>query len=264
VSGGDELVHMARVFNDLLDRLESSFAQQRRFMADASHELRTPTAILHTEVDVTLAQPHRTEEEYRGSLAVLGDATRRLTRIVDDLFLLARADSGKLVPRTEALYLEELVHDVTRGVRPIAERHGVRVEVREVVPAPFHGDADLLGRLVLNLLDNAIKYSQRGGLVEVTLTRGGTTYELSVIDDGPGIPPDVHERIFERFFRVDAARSRAEESATSGAGLGLSIARRIAELHGGRLQLVESQPGGGHTVFRATLPAEEEPVGMLV
>jgi heavy metal sensor kinase len=264
VGGGDELVHLARVFNDLLDRLESSFAQQRRFMADASHELRTPTAILRTEVDVTLAQPHRTEGEYRGSLTVLGDATRRLTRIVEDLFLLARADSGQLVPRAEALYLEEIVHDVTRGLRPLAERRGVRVELRDVVPAPFHGDADLLRGMLFNLVDNAIKYSARGGVVDVTLGRAGGAYELFVIDNGPGIPLDVHERIFERFYRVDAARSRAEESTTSGAGLGLPIARRIAELHGGRLELVESRPGGGHTVFRVTLPAEEEPAAMLV
>ena len=253
VHGGDELVGLARVVNDLLDRLEQSFARQRRFVADALHELRTPTAILRSEADVTLSREHRTEEEYRASVAVMRDAARRLTRIVDDLFLLARADSGNLLARRDEVYLDEVVLDATRAVRSVADRKQVAVDLRQVVEAPFLGDPDLLGRLLLNLLDNAIRYSPKGGIVEVALARRAGSYEITVVDSGPGIPPEAHERVFERFFRVDTARSRSESSVTSGAGLGLAIARRITEMHDGRLDLVEARPG--RTVFRATLPA---------
>ena len=252
VGGGDEMVGLARVVNDLLDRLERSFAQQQRFVADASHELRTPTSILRTEADVTLSRPHRAEEEYRSSVTIMQDAARRLTRIVDDLFLLARADSGHLVPHREVLYLEDLVHDAARSVRAVADQLGVRIALGSLVEAPFRGDADLLGRLLLNLLDNAIKHSPDGGTVEVGMTRQDDRCEITVVDAGPGIPPEAQERVFERFFRVDAARSRSAISATSGAGLGLAIARRIAEIHDGRLELVGSRPG--RTVFRVTLP----------
>ncbi len=266
VSPHDELGGLATVVNSLLDRLERAFAQQRRFMADASHELRTPTAILSTEAQVTLAREHRSESEYRESVAVMQGAAGRLTRIVDDLFLLARADAGYLVARHGDIYLDEVVHNATRAVRPIAERRGVRVELLPVMDAPFHGDADLLGRLLLNLLDNAIKFSVGGGTVSVELAvrydAGSARYEIRVVDDGPGIPPEVQERVFERFFRGDPARGRVEPTETSGAGLGLAISRRIAEAHGGTLQLVASRPG--RTEFCLTLPAPAAPARATV
>lgn len=246
VSGGEELAGLARVVNALLERLEASFTQQRRFMADASHELRTPTAILRTEADVTLAQAHRTEEEYRASLVVMRDAARRLTRIVDDLFLLARADTEIVGARRERVDLSEIVHEATRGVRALADSRAVRVEmVGDAIDATVSGDADLLGRLLLNLLDNAIKHSPAGGVVRVAMERAGDAYAITVTDAGRGIPAADRERIFERFVRLDGV--------DAGAGLGLSIARRIAEAHGGSLTLVESRPG--RTVFRALLPA---------
>ncbi len=127
-------------------------------MADASHEMRTPTAILRTESDLTLSREHRSEGEYRASMTVVQDATRRLTRIVDDLFLLARSDAGHLRARRELFYLEEVLHDATAGVRAMADRRNVHVELGQVVEAPFEGDEDLVGRLILNLLDNAIKH----------------------------------------------------------------------------------------------------------
>ena len=253
VSGGEELAGLARVVNDLLGRLEASFSQQRRFMADASHELRTPTAIIRAEADVALAHEHRREQEYRATITVMRDAARRLTRIVDDLFLLARADSGNLVARREPVYLEELVYDAARAVRPLADQRSIRIELQDVVEAPFEGDADLLGRLLLNLLDNAIKHAPDGSAVEVVMSHRDATYEIAVVDAGPGIPAEARERIFERFVRLDAARARSEQSSTSGAGLGLAIARRIAEVHGGRLELMESRPG--RTEFRVSLPA---------
>jgi len=255
VGGGDELVGLAKVVNDLLDRLERAFAQQRSFVTDASHELRTPAAILRAEADVTLSREHRAEAEYRASVTVMQDAARRLGRIVEDLFLLARADSGELVAHRESLYLEDLVHDATRAVHSVADQRGIHVALGQLVEAQCQGDADLLGRLLLNLLDNAIKYSPAGGTVAVDMRRRNGSCEIRVVDGGPGIPAAARERVFERFFRVDTARSRSEPSATSGAGLGLAIARRIAELHAGRLELAESRPG--HTEFRLTLPLEE-------
>lgn len=254
VSGGEELTGLARVVNALLDRLEAAFEQQRRFMADASHELRTPTAIVRTETEVTLSRPHRDEAEYRASLEVVQDASRRLTRIVDDLFLLARADAGHLPVRREPLYLEEVVHDGTRGVLHLAAQRGVTVELHELAQAPMQGDPDLLGRLLLNLLDNAIKHSPHGGVVEVRMAPvGPDRCAVSVVDHGPGIPVEAQDRIFERFFGVESARDRG--GPTSGAGLGLAIAKRICELHGGTLELVESRPG--RTEFRFTLPIPE-------
>ena len=258
VSGGEELVRLATVINDLLDRLERSFEQQRRFMADASHELRTPTAIVRTEADVTLSREHRGEGEYRDSVRIMRDASHRLARIVDDLFLLARADAGHLVLRRAPVYLEEVVDTATRSVRHIAEQKGVKIALDDLVEAPTQGDADLLGRLILNLLDNAIKHSPAGGTIHVSLSRRDVAYQVSVRDEGPGIPAESRERVFERFFRADEARVRDEGGNSTGAGLGLAIARRIAEMHGGTLELVDSRPG--HTEFRFLLPTAVAPV----
>ncbi len=253
VSGGDELVRLATVINALLDRLEASFEQQRRFMADASHELRTPTAIVRTEADVTLSRVHRDEPEYRASVGIMRDAARRLTRIVDDLFLLARSDAGHLVVQRAAMHLEDVIDDVIRSVRPIADQSGVHVELVEAIEAPLVGDADLLGRLLLNLLDNAIKHSPSDSVVTVRMVAREQMLAVTVTDEGVGIPTDAQARVFDRFFRVDASRTREETSHTSGAGLGLAIARRIAEAHQGLLELAESRPG--RTVFRLSLPA---------
>lgn len=252
VSGGEELAGLARVINELLERLELSFSQQRRFVSDASHELRTPTAILRTEADVTLRQAHRSEAEYRASMGTMRDAARRLTRIVDDLFLLARAEPENVAARRESLYLEELVHDAIRAVRPLAEARQVDVELREAIEAPFAGDPDLLDRLLLNLLDNAIKHSPARGRVSVEMSRRDGDYDIRVVDTGPGVPPEERERIFARFVRLDGSGEDAENARSAGAGLGLAIARRIAEAHGGALDLLESRPG--HTVFRVSLP----------
>jgi two-component system, OmpR family, sensor kinase len=255
VAGEDELGALARVLNDLLDRLERSFEQQRRFMADASHELRTPTAIVRTESEVTLARDARSEEEYRASMEVVRGASHRLTRIVDDIFLLARADAGHPVTHPAPLYLDDVVADSVRVVGPLARARGVDIRVSMGDEAPVVGDEHLLGRLVLNLLDNAVKHSPEGGVIDVSLDRGERGWEIAVIDAGPGIPPESAGRIFDRFFRVDTARTRSESTTTSGAGLGLAIARRIAELHGGTLRLVSSRPG--RTEFMAVIPGVE-------
>ena len=198
--------------------VERSFEQQRRFMADASHELRTPTAILRTEADLTLSREHRSEGEYRASMTVVRDATRRLSRIVDDLFLLARADSGHLLPRKDTFYLEEVLHTATNSVRAMADHRNAHVALGQVVEAPFDGDEDLIGRLILNLLDNAIKHSPSGARVEVTLSRRDDAYEIAVVDAGAGVPPDARERIFERFVRLDEGRARHEPNGAGDTG----------------------------------------------
>ena len=252
----DELSALAGVMNGLLERLEQAFAQQRRFMADASHELRTPVAVLRTEADVTLSRPNRPEPEYRESVAVMRDSARRLGRIVDDLFLLARADAGHLPLRREPLYLEEVVDNAARAVRSLAHERGVRIDVTPLEDSPFDGDADLLGRLMLNLLDNAIKHSPVDGTVTLSLVRVGREYWIGVADQGPGIPLEEQGQIFERFFRADKARSRDGTTDTSGAGLGLAIARWIAEAHRGRLELVRSDASGSE--FQLALPASSE------
>jgi signal transduction histidine kinase len=255
VSGGEELAGLARVVNDLLARLEDSFARQRRFMADASHELRTPTAILRTEADVTLAQDHRSEDDYRASLTVIRDAAGRLTRIVDDLFALARVDSENVTTRRDRVYVEELIDDAMRMVRPLSEARAVHVTMADAVEAPVDADADLLGRLLVNLLDNAIKHSPDGGVVEVRMQRREGLVDVGVIDQGRGIPEQDRERIFQRFVRLGADDGTASEqvgASQTGVGLGLAIARRIAEAHGGSLIVFDSTPG--RTEFRLTLP----------
>jgi heavy metal sensor kinase len=253
VAGGAELTQLAAVFNALLDRAENALSQQRRFMADASHEMRTPIATLKAEAEVTLAREHRTEAEYRESVGVMLQAVQRLSRLVDDLFLLARADAGHLVMHAEPVYLEEIVHDAVRAVVQVGERRGVHVELRHMTQAPFLGDRGLLERLLLNLLDNAIKYSATGSTVDVIMEHGATTHEIAVVDHGVGIAPEAAGQVFERFYRGDASRTRSSNSVTDGAGLGLAIARRIALAHGGSLTLESSAPG--RTEFRLRLPA---------
>ncbi len=254
VSGSKELSDLAVVINELLDRLERAFAQQRRFVADASHELRTPTAIVRSEADVTLRQAHRDEAQYRESMTVIRDAARRLSRIVDDLFLLARSDAGQLTMQSEALYLDDVVQEAVRSMASVAEQKQVRIRIEGLSEAPIHGDADLLGRLLLNLLDNAVRYSPAGEAVDVAMERRNGECSVRVTDRGPGVPEEVRPRVFEPFFRVDSARTRENSPGSSGAGLGLAIARRIAEMHTGRLDLAESRPG--LTAFRLVLPLQ--------
>ena len=247
----DELGTLALSFNELLDRLEKSFEQQRRFVADASHELRTPVAILQGETEVTLSRPDRTPEEYRETLAILRDESLRLAHIIEDLFTLTRADAGQYPLKPRDLYLDELATDVLRRTRSLAIAKGVTLTSSIQPELALNADEDLLRRLLLNLLDNAIKYTPAGGMINVDCRLDGSSYVLRVSNTGPGIPAELQSRIFERFFRADKARSRAEGD-TGGAGLGLSIARWIAEAHHGRLELTQSDSSG--TTFTAYLP----------
>jgi two-component system, OmpR family, sensor kinase len=261
----DEYGQLAGVFNSLLSRLESAFEQQRRFMADASHELRTPIAIVRGEADIALAVADRRPEEYRESLTVVRAEARRLSRIVHDLFLLARVDTGQQQLQLSHFYLDELIVDCAHNARSLASRRGMTVYTHVSHEAPVRGDEDLIQRLILNLLDNAIKYSREGGQVDITLTRDVGCHRVIVHDNGPGIPPDIAAHIFERFYRADSSRTREatpasstddDVSRTAGAGLGLAIARWVAEAHGGSLVLAHSSESGSEFVF--TLPELQE------
>jgi two-component system OmpR family sensor kinase len=256
-NANDELGRLARTFNELLDRLDRSFERQRRFISDASHELRTPVSILRGEAEVALSQVSRSPEEYRESLAVLYEEAQRLARIVEDLFTLTRADAGEYRLAQSDFYLDELAADCVRATRALAQVKSIKLVAVTPEEMPVHADEDLLRRMILNLLDNAIKYTPAGGNVSVTCGSMPDGYELSVTDSGPGIPAEMQSRVFERFFRVDRARSRA--GADGGAGLGLSIARWIAEAHLGRIELVRSDVTGSKFTVRIPTSGERAP-----
>lgn len=251
----DELGALALVFNRLLGRLEAAFGNQRRFMADASHELRTPLAVLQSEVEVTLANGTRSASDYHASALVMRDAARRLARIVEDLFLMSRADAGQLKIRRDPVDLEAVVDDAVSAARVVAAKNDITITLLPLIEAPVIGDSDLLGRLTLNLLDNAVKFSRPGQTVTVELSRSGDGFAIEVRDQGDGIPKEAQPHIFERFYRVNSERTREDESRTSGAGLGLAISKWIAHSHGGELVLVSSE--AGRTVFRATIAAND-------
>src|ERR1700733_7725431 len=253
-NANDELGRLGRTFNELLDRLDRSFERQRRFISDASHELRTPVSILRGEAEVALSQLSRSPQEYRESLAVLHEEAQRLARIVEDLFTLTRADAGEYRLAQSDFYLDELAADCVRATRALAQAKSIKLVAVTPEEMPLRADEDLLRRMILNLLDNAIKYTPAGGNVSLTCGSVPDGYELSVTDSGPGIPGEMQSRVFERFFRVDRARSRT--GTDGGAGLGLSIARWIAEAHLGRLELVCSDATGSK--FTVRIPASSE------
>jgi signal transduction histidine kinase len=217
-------------------------------MADASHELRTPVSVIQTTADVTLARDRRGEDDYREALATVGAEARRLGRLVDDMLVLARADAGGYPLRREHLYLNELVADCRRTVDVLARERGITIRASASGDVPFNGDESLLRRMVLNLLQNAVAHTREGSAVVVDVSPNGRSVSIRVKDEGQGIREADRARIFDRFVQLDAARHDA------GAGLGLPIARWIAEIHGGSLDLEESGRAG--STFRIVLPTD--------
>ncbi len=245
----DELGQLATTFNELLARLNSAFAEQRRFMTDASHELRTPLSIMNAAAGVTLKKSHRDEEEYREAIEMMAEQTKRLSRIVKDMFILARADAGRYPLQMKALYLNDLLDEMAHAGSLLASGKNVKLVVSDLDESPFHGDEDLLRQMVLNLVDNAVKFTPPGGVVKLDLVRKENEYLISVSDTGPGISPDARDHIFERFYRADKARSQAYDG---GGGLGLPIAKWIANAHDGDLELATADHTG--TTFLVRLP----------
>jgi two-component system OmpR family sensor kinase len=242
----EELEQLAASFNRVLDRLGSALSTQRRFMADASHELRTPVSIMRTAADVTLSQPVRDEGEYREALSAVSQQSSRLTRLVDDMLVLARADGGGYPMVVASVDMAALVHECVCELGARAEDKGITVRT-SLEPVTLKGDGALLRRMLSNLLGNALTYTPRGGSVDVSLAKAEDGVVLRVADTGPGIPPEDRDRVFERFVRLDPARG------AGGAGLGLAIARWVAEAHGGGVRIVSS--GSDGSIFAANLPA---------
>jgi signal transduction histidine kinase len=242
----DEIGRLSETFNDMLDSIEAMFERQRRFLADVSHELRTPLTTMSGEIEL-LQRTDRLDPE---GLEAMSSETKRMARLVSDLLLLARADTG-LELRHDPIALEELMAEVARQARTLGgDTHTVRVNGLSAVTV--QGDRDRLKQLLLILIDNAVTHTPSGATVTLSLARRADgAAEMSVADDGPGIPVADQQRIFDRFYRVDKARSRA----SGGTGLGLSIAAWIVKAHDGEIHL-ESKPGSGSR-FTVTLPTME-------
>jgi heavy metal sensor kinase len=241
----DEIGRLVAVLNDMLARLEGAFATARQFSADAAHELRTPLTILKGELEVGLGATPASEEAH-GVLASCLEEVDRLIALVEDLLFLARADAGVAENPRQRIDLGEVLDDAAPAIQALADRAGVGLGLHPATGLVVCGSAPQLLRVVLNLADNAIKYTPRGGRVDVALRADGESAVLDVSDTGPGIAPDDQRRIFERFYRGDPAHGRG------GTGLGLALVRSMVQVHGGRVT-VESPPGGGSR-FRVTLP----------
>lgn len=237
-----EIGLLARTMNAMLARLQRSAEQQRRFVADASHELRSPLARMRAELEVDAAHPGSADPAATAA-SVLAEAVA-LQRLVDDLLLLARGDAGAMVPARVLLDLDEVVADQAR----LARASGADIDESGVRPVQVRGDPGQLERAVSNLVENAVRHARSG--VRVTLGHEAGRAVLAVSDDGPGIAPADRARVFERFTRLDPARSVAD----GGAGLGLAIARDIVQRHGGTLTVADAPLGGARLVIE--LPAE--------
>jgi two-component system, OmpR family, sensor kinase len=244
----DEIGDLARAFNQTLERLERLFRSQQRFLADVSHELRTPLTSVRGNLDLM----KRMGEYDQESMIVIQDEMERMSRLLGDLLLLARADTGGLPLRFEPVELDNVLFDVYRQISRIDKP--VTVELSEVDQVIVLGDEDRLKQVILNLVDNSIKYTSPGGSVDLRLSKEDGRAILSVIDTGIGIPAEDLPHIFDRFYRVDKARNREQ----GGSGLGLAIVKWVVQAHGGRIQ-VESSVGAG-TTFLVTLPLAPESV----
>jgi len=246
----DELGHLAIVFNDTFARLERSFDQLRRFTADASHELRTPLTAIRSVGEVGLRE-HRSASSYREIIGSMLEEADRLGRLVDSLLTLSRADAGHLKLSPERVDLTELVQGVINHLGVLAEEKRQSIFLETSAPIEVRVDRLVLRQAIINLLDNAIKYSPDGSRIRIIVRGGPHEAVVEVIDRGAGIGPEDIERIFDRFYRIDKGRSRE----LGGTGLGLSIARWAVEVHGGKIE-VESQEGLGST-FRIVLPIRD-------
>ena len=252
----DEIGRLVRVLNHSFDRLERRFEQATRFSSDASHELKTPLTIMRGEIESALKEEvdnPRTQSLLDSLLA----ETQRLCDIVEKLLLLSRADAGTLTLTKEILDFSAICHELVEDAEILARPKGITTEFQISPDVEVLADESYLRRVLLNLLDNAIKYNVEGGSLSISLTKSDALAVLRIANIGPGIPKEHEARIFERFYRADPSRS----SDTSGSGLGLSICREIVAAHGGQMWL--DQPGSGWTAFIVTLsgPRSESQLG---
>jgi heavy metal sensor kinase len=250
-SVNDEIGRLVHVLNDTFNRLERSFAQATRFSSDASHELKTPLTIMRGEIESAL----RSEvDDPRIVLDGLLEQTERLSGIVEKLLLLSRADAGALTLRKEPLDLSAMCHELVEDAEILALRKKITTK-SEISPAiVVYADESYLRRILLNLLDNAVRYNVEGGTLSISLGKSDSLAVFRIANTGPEIPPEHENRIFERFYRADPSRS----SDTVGSGLGLSICRELVLAHGGDIWLERVQPGW--TAFALTLPGPKKSV----
>ena len=245
----DELTRLARTLNGMLERIEHGVVTQRRFVADASHELRTPLAVMRAELEVAL-RDHNRAADTSEVLDSAAEEVARMSKIVDDLLTLAHRDENRLELLLEPVDLGKVATGVAVQLRPLAEAAGVQLAVEAPAGAVVLADRARLTQVVTNLVDNAVKFTGAGGSVRVRVWEADDGAGLAVADTGPGIAPEHLRRVFDRFYRLDPARSRAR----GGSGLGLAICRELVEAHGGRIW-AESVEGAGST-FSLALPIQ--------
>ena len=246
----DELSRLTEQFNDMISRLQASFAQIQQFSADASHELRTPLTIMRGEIEVALRN-QRLSKDSRELLNSINDELIRLSSIVESLMILVKSDTGRLVFNVQPIALDEFIEELFEETKVLAESKKIKVKLESSQPIRINGDAVRLKQLFLNLIDNALKYTPPRGQVTLTLTKKEGDAVLSVKDNGMGIPRKDLTKIFERFYRVDRSEDTIEDA--GGSGLGLSIAKWITEAHNGSIE-VKSREGKG-IMFIVRLPS---------
>ena len=242
---GDEVTQLAQSFQELSQRLSRAFVMQRSFSQNAAHEFRTPLAVLKTRIGLFRKKRDFTPQATGDFLDILEGEVDRLSGMVDSLLKLTNLEQ---VPRTDQVELQELLGQVADDISPLANSKGSVILV-DSAPGTITGSRELLRQALFNLVENAVKYGPEGGQVRLCAELDGTDIVISVADQGPCIPPELRERVFEPFFRVDTARSRE----LGGTGLGLALVRAIAEVHGGSVWVEEHQAGGNRFVLR--LPA---------
>jgi heavy metal sensor kinase len=245
----DEIGRLAATFNHMIGRLQAAFERQRQFTSDASHELRTPLAVMRGDIEITLRRK-RTPEEYERTLTSNLEEIIRLSRLVEDLLTLARADAGQAALRCEPIELDKLCQQMAEYIMPLVQMHEQTLDYEPpAAPVRVKADAQRLKQLLLNLLDNAIKYTGHGGRITLGLKVEGREAVLTVADTGRGIPPEDLPHLFERFFRHTRSTS---DKVVTGFGLGLSIVKWIVDAHGGKIEAT-SKVGEG-TTFTVRLP----------
>jgi len=252
---GDEMGRLATTINGMVERLERALTRQRQFTADASHELRTPLAVIQAESSLALDK-ERTQEEYRKSLELVSQEVKYMTTVINKLLLLARIEAGEEPISLQEVNMKDLLTELAADLELLTRDKGLQLNLGEMENLSVNGDRVKLRQLFLNILENAIRYTPSGGIISGSLLKKNNTAVATIADTGIGIPPEHLPFIFERFYRVDKARSRAE----GGAGLGLAIARNIAKVHGGEIE-VESEAGKGsafHIILPLLNPAAEQ------
>lgn len=257
MKGRNELAELAGTFDAMLSRLQSAFDRQRQFVADASHELRTPLTIVNLEVGRVLSG-RRSPAEYQHALQIVNTEGERMTRLVNDLMTLARMDAGQAILQFEDVDLSDIAVEAVERMSALADRQKVRLELRDLPELHVRGDRQYLLQMVSNLIENAIKYGGSGQTVQIETEARGDRATLRVSDTGPGIPPDHLPHLFDRFYRVDQARTHHYadgDSSPDGSGLGLAIVSWIAQSHGGEIR-VDSQVNEG-SIFEVSLPRQK-------